>query len=425
MAKKKKQKKAVLPQKISPEKLIQTSARKLPLGKCYMPSDFETASICSIIVTRKMGGHYVVGIYLIDRGCLGLKSTSYRFDYDEDDLEALMEDISIHEDLQEFSYVEAHNFIYGAITYAEELGFEPDSDWRISQYILEEDSEEIELIEYEYGKDGKPFYFAGPFDNTAKIVGTLNRNVGEGNYHYLLPMDGFDDDFDDDDDDFDDDEEEEYWLEEEIQELAEDIGFEEEDIDKFDFDITTDVVISETMKSLLPIDLERIDEIAMKINGTKKANSKDIEALKILIEKYPFHPQLYNALTSAYFITRQIAKAEAIIDKTVEVFPDYLYGKISYAERYFVEKDPDKAIEAAFNGHFHLSDLYPERVDFHVNEFSVFYLAIMRYHIQKGNIIKAEMYLELIETIAPDESHTKNAREIFDRSKKKGIFKFW
>jgi hypothetical protein len=426
MAKKtKNKKKKSVSQKpsISIEKKIRDEARKLPIDKCYMRSEFTEGGIGSVIVTRKMGGHYIVGTYLIDKGCLGLKNTAYRYDIDEEDLEALVEGFSEYEDIEECSYVEAHNLIYGAIAYAEELGFKPEMDWKTSQYIVEEDSEEIELIEYEFGKNGQPFYVSGPFDNNAKVISTLNRSVGEGNYLSVFSMGGFDDD--DEDYDYDDDEEE-FWMSEEIQELAADIGFEQEDIDKFNFEIYSDPLVSEIKQSVSVVDLERIEYIATKAIHLQKANGRDIEELKAFIEKYPKYPQLYNYLSSAYLITQQIPRSEAIIDKTVELFPEYLYGKISYAERFFVANKPDEAIEKAFNGHLHLSDLYPNRDEFQINEFAAFHLAIIRYYGQKGDITKAEMYLDLIEEIAPNESHTINARKIFDTSqKKKGIFKLW
>jgi len=40
----------------------------------------------------------------------------------------------------------------------------------------------------EFGKDGKPFFIAGHDDNIDFIVRKLERAVGEGNFHFLLPM---------------------------------------------------------------------------------------------------------------------------------------------------------------------------------------------------------------------------------------------
>ena len=51
--------------------------------------------------------------------------------------------------------------------------------------------------ELEFGKDGKPFFIAGPNDNTARcrsILASLERSCGPKGFHYLLPMDPADGD---------------------------------------------------------------------------------------------------------------------------------------------------------------------------------------------------------------------------------------
>jgi len=42
-----------------------------------------------------------------------------------------------------------------------------------------------------FGRDGKPFYFQGPYDNTAKIFKALRESVGDGNFNYFVEMEGF------------------------------------------------------------------------------------------------------------------------------------------------------------------------------------------------------------------------------------------
>ena len=119
----------------------------------------------------------------------------------------------------------AHNIIYGAIAYAEDLGFKPEKDWALSQFILEEDTEDIELIEVEFGKDGKPCFINGPFDNINSVLAKLNKSVGEGNYEFIM-IDG-DDDFYGFDDDDDDDFEEEDDFDDDDDDDVEDIDYEE------------------------------------------------------------------------------------------------------------------------------------------------------------------------------------------------------
>jgi hypothetical protein len=38
-----------------------------------------------------------------------------------------------------------------------------------------------------------PLFIAGPFDSINKILATLNKTVGEGNYHYIYSPDEMND----------------------------------------------------------------------------------------------------------------------------------------------------------------------------------------------------------------------------------------
>ena len=214
MANKKKTKKKPTAQpQLTPKNYLLTGrARKLPIAECWISSDWKVAGICSIVVARQhTSGNLTFGIYLVDIFCLGLKNSNPVFNKPEYEYEDLLDKIfSTHMyGKTQIDYVLAHNIIYGAVAYAEDLGFKPEKDWIFSQMILEEDTEDIELIEVEFGKNGKPYFINGPYDNVQKVVNTLKKSVGEGNFEmtYILGDPGrFDDEFDfDDDDDEDDD----------------------------------------------------------------------------------------------------------------------------------------------------------------------------------------------------------------------------
>jgi hypothetical protein len=38
------------------------------------------------------------------------------------------------------------------------------------------------------GRDGKPFYFGGPYDDPRMVVRTLERTCGPGNYYYVAQL---------------------------------------------------------------------------------------------------------------------------------------------------------------------------------------------------------------------------------------------
>ena len=189
MAKKKnKRKKIVKRPPLSPKSYIKKKARKLPVAKCIINDDWKESGMATILVARKMAsGNFVVGSYIIDTFCLGLKNTHHWFNVDSNDFEGSI--LDLFQNRMDLNMIDcepllAYNIIYGGIEYAEDLGFEPQKDFDISEYILD-NVKDIEFIDIEFGQNGKPTYAAGPNDNVAKVIKTLEKNVGEGNFEYI------------------------------------------------------------------------------------------------------------------------------------------------------------------------------------------------------------------------------------------------
>lgn len=156
MAKKKNKQTQKQPQQLSPEKYIRLKARSLPVAKCLITKGWEDHGLLHVVVARQhAGGTYTVGIYLVDTYCLGVKDSFYQFNMTPYDFNSLVDDL-LFSSCIEATYEEAHNIVYGAIAYAEDLGVKPDKSFDLMQYMLEEDTDDIPLIEYEFGKDGTP-----------------------------------------------------------------------------------------------------------------------------------------------------------------------------------------------------------------------------------------------------------------------------
>jgi len=211
MAKKKSKNKS--PLTISPEKYILTKARSLPIAECLINEEWKEVGSANIIVSRQhKSGNYTLAAFLVDLYCLGVKDTFYRYNISLSEYN----EIKSSYPFKLTTYNEVHNIIYGAIAYAEDLGIDPHPDFNITQYVLEEDSDDIPFIEYEFGKDGKPFLIVCSRKEENKYVSVLNKNVGEGNFDYILRADDYDEDYEDEDyedgdyyddeDDYDDDE---------------------------------------------------------------------------------------------------------------------------------------------------------------------------------------------------------------------------
>lgn len=189
-------------QPLSDEQFIKQKARILPIEACYISSTMQKFGEGHVIIVRRHpNDKFTVGLFLVDIFCLGVKDSFYRVRIDKFDYEDLMERLG-EEHPKEISYEEAHNWIYGAIAFAEEAGIAPDKSFNLSQYILEEDTEEIPLIEYEFGKNGKHFLVAMDKLELSKYLPILKKNLGD-NFEYMLPDE--EDDFEMEDEVEDDD----------------------------------------------------------------------------------------------------------------------------------------------------------------------------------------------------------------------------
>jgi len=72
-----------------------------------------------------------------------------------------------------------------AVAYARELGFEPHADFtRAAQHLGTPTS----ACPIRFGRDGKPFYVGGPYDDSRAILQTLETTVGKGNYSFLTGL---------------------------------------------------------------------------------------------------------------------------------------------------------------------------------------------------------------------------------------------
>jgi hypothetical protein len=180
----------------SPEGYIKSgNARKLPIYKCYVTEDYAESGIANVIVSRKhKNGNITAGFYLVDLFCLGVKDSMYFFNLPEDEFtEGMLEK---YDSLEEVSYVFAHNLIYGADIYCEEIGLTSHKTFKLTQNILEEDTEDIELMEFEFGRDGKPHLMVNPIENRNKEVKILEKTLGKNGFTVTYANE-----FNDDDDD--------------------------------------------------------------------------------------------------------------------------------------------------------------------------------------------------------------------------------
>ncbi|PZH16453.1 helix-turn-helix domain containing protein [Streptomyces sp. NTH33] len=157
-----------------------------PVGR---EPDPDTGGFAQILLARReRASRVTVTGFLVDVYCLGVKNVTgpevmgsgslttyvptYYSAFDHSPLPIRAE--------------QAQAIVHGAVAYARGLGFEPATDFADAAVHL--GTPPGDRLTIGFGRDGKPFYFSGPYDNPRKVVQTLERTCGNGNYHYVAHL---------------------------------------------------------------------------------------------------------------------------------------------------------------------------------------------------------------------------------------------
>jgi hypothetical protein len=151
--------------------------------------DEETAGLASVLLARqerRYGKLRYCG-YMVDTYCLGVKNALGPESIDERGLAEFAAEYfaSYDEDPLAVPVELARQLVFGAVDYARGLGFEPHPDFAAAADILGPWTGPSAIT---FGRDGKPFYNQGPYDDTATIMRTLDRTAGKGNYHFYIAV---------------------------------------------------------------------------------------------------------------------------------------------------------------------------------------------------------------------------------------------
>ena len=167
-------------------------ARDYPIDHCWVGEGWEKNGVAVVVVSRRQpNGNIIFGNYMVDCYCLGLKNTFFNADipaglFQRDVMSKVFREMSP----VEISPALAHEIIYGGIEYAAQFGFRPQRDFKRSQHVLDLPETHPRTGTVEFGRDGKPFYVQGPYDNVEAILRQLERTAGKDNYHYVMQIAG-------------------------------------------------------------------------------------------------------------------------------------------------------------------------------------------------------------------------------------------
>ncbi|MEI6044843.1 MAG: hypothetical protein WCS37_10860 [Chloroflexota bacterium] len=163
------------------------AAENWEILECLITRDWQSRLVQILIAKQSPAGKIVAGAFLVDLGCLGLKNVlttnfSSWLKYSENLREEIMESqamVSADPNL-------AAKIIRDSILYAKKYGFNPHPDFNEAVSLLVGTDPDASEVTVPLGKNGKPFFVAGPYDKADQIIAKLTKTAGPGNFHYMI-----------------------------------------------------------------------------------------------------------------------------------------------------------------------------------------------------------------------------------------------
>ena len=162
-----------------------------PLHECLLTKEWqEEGGLVRILVAcRSPQGQIAAGTFLVDLGCLGVKSAFGSLFDTRREYKELRDGMTSRQKMTKADANLVAKIIREGIAYAKELGFRPDPDYRDAMPVLGDADPDACDVPIPLGKDGKPFFIAGPYDNAERIIAKLTRKLGPDGFHYIAPVD--------------------------------------------------------------------------------------------------------------------------------------------------------------------------------------------------------------------------------------------
>ncbi len=448
---------------MSPEKYIKTQARKLPIHQCLINTGWKTTGMCSILVTRQhSNGNFTSGIYLVDIFCLGVKEAECTFNETPNQYKDFKDKYFPEDIFEEIDYTLAHNIIYAGIEFAEDYGFHPCKEFGLrGQYILEEDTDDIELIEIECGKNNMPYVINADEnrEEATKVHDHLVKTVGVDGFLYsdMQVMGGdMEDDLFFDDEDLDEDDYvedlpiEEYLYDQPLSQRIEDINRFKElvDVEKHTSDDEAvellfiskrlfynyyDIIKIEASRNQFMkfLDVELNDEgIPASLRGTQSLeHDEKIEeildaldfgddlkklGLKKLVNRFPEIPfYSYMHIVEMSINQVDIKKIAKQINNYQSIYPNYLMLKIENDQFLSLLEKETQLVNDKLINESSLSKLFGNRTSIHSMEFMAFHSALFEHLISKQDLLALDSFIYATNMLFPEMADAFSEKELF------------
>lgn len=168
-----------------------------PVLECLVGESISKVGLGSVLLARETPfAEIAVSAFVVDVFCLGVREAFFtvmrKADY-TGKFKPMLAKTHQEQGLKPVDPGCARKLLQGAVAYAKGIGFEPAEEyWRAEKLFGLADPAQCQT-EYTYGREGRPCYIQGPHDDLKTVryvLGQLNERLGEGNFDYVVEIDG-------------------------------------------------------------------------------------------------------------------------------------------------------------------------------------------------------------------------------------------
>ncbi|WP_444842822.1 hypothetical protein [Bradyrhizobium sp.] len=157
-------------------------AAGLPVQHCYVSEALFEDGIGTVVIARGATSHLVtMGSFLVDVFCLGVKNVMFE-QLDDDEFEFYMERTGDTQRMIPVDPAYARRLLRDAAAWSASFGFAPHRDFPVVERLFGEvNADDCDAV-FQFGREGKPHYVAGPYDTPALVrqrTAQLQRHLGE------------------------------------------------------------------------------------------------------------------------------------------------------------------------------------------------------------------------------------------------------
>ncbi len=147
----------------------------------------DTNGLGTVFVARLVSNRFRICTYLVDYWCLGVKDAIGPRQMDRTKYEAFLRNVfDMYSDgYAEITLEQAQDIVLGAVAYADALGLKPHADFAATKEHLGEWSGKTDI---QFGRNGKPCFISGPYDNVNMIMRTLSQKAGSDEFNFITQI---------------------------------------------------------------------------------------------------------------------------------------------------------------------------------------------------------------------------------------------